>query len=212
MGFVFKEVVPLSIPTMYKGVLMRSRFEADIAYFIDGLGYKWLYEPQSYLLDNGLHYWPDFYVQELKLFIECRGYFTEKGQKQINGFSQVIRMGEVGSDLKTRPQLLSSILIDGGPKYKEYPDYLIIGPERVSFVDSITRYGNTDTCPAYLVLCSVCGKYSFLSLETSYQCRYCGKRKTFKEWHELDFNDGRLLIKPLFSVSKTTLDFLESEL
>ena len=34
-----------AIPTMYRGIRMRSRLEAKWAYFMDGLGWKWEYEP-----------------------------------------------------------------------------------------------------------------------------------------------------------------------
>ena len=48
-----------AIPTVYKGILLKSRLEGDIAYLVDNLGYKWRYEPQSYKLENGFdRTWP----------------------------------------------------------------------------------------------------------------------------------------------------------
>lgn len=49
-----------AIPTVYRGVEMRSRLEADVAFMLDGLGMDWHYEPCSLLLPNGQHYRPDF--------------------------------------------------------------------------------------------------------------------------------------------------------
>lgn len=49
-----------AIPTHYRGINFRSRFEADTAFWLDGLGLMWEYEPTSYLLDSGIHYRPDF--------------------------------------------------------------------------------------------------------------------------------------------------------
>ena len=46
-----------AIPTMYRGIRMRSRLEAKWAYFMDGLGWKWEYEPID------LNGWiPDFVI------------------------------------------------------------------------------------------------------------------------------------------------------
>lgn len=167
-----------AISTMFRGVNMKSRLEADIAFLIDGLGYEWLYEPQSYLLDSGIHYLPDFHVPKLKLFIECRGYWTEKGQKQIEGFGKMINQGKISGD------------------------YLVIGPEEVMFMEPFELFGTTSFSPAYLVQCKHCGKYFFLG-EGGYKCRYCGEwdgNNHIKDWNELRFKDGKLIIGDWFNV------------
>lgn len=84
-----------AIPTIYKGVRFKSRLEADMAYLLDFLELSWQYEPQSFLLDNGVHYLPDFFLPQTKTWIECRGYDTEKGNRQIDGFSKWIEEGRI---------------------------------------------------------------------------------------------------------------------
>ncbi|MFQ5502383.1 MAG: hypothetical protein ACE5EQ_08800 [Phycisphaerae bacterium] len=62
-----------AIPTVYRGIRMHSRLVAEVAEWIDAVGWEeWDYEPESYLL-NGKHYWPDFYVKDADLFIEAKG-------------------------------------------------------------------------------------------------------------------------------------------
>lgn len=48
-----------SRPTMYKGVRMRSRLEADYAASLDRGGLKWRYEPQCFAGSKG-QWLPDF--------------------------------------------------------------------------------------------------------------------------------------------------------
>jgi hypothetical protein len=85
---------------MYKGVTYRSRFEADVACFLDNIGYKWHYEPKpSKLLDNGVHYWPDFWVPELRLWVEPRGYRDDKGERQIEGFRKWVAESRAGPEM-----------------------------------------------------------------------------------------------------------------
>jgi hypothetical protein len=46
-------------PTLYKGIRMRSRLEADYAAHLDRYGYRWEYEPECFA--NGEGQWlPDF--------------------------------------------------------------------------------------------------------------------------------------------------------
>lgn len=60
-----------AIPTTYKGVEMRSRSEAKFARWCDRHRVKWLYEPEGYDLD-GVWYVPDFYLPELRRFVEVK--------------------------------------------------------------------------------------------------------------------------------------------
>lgn len=46
-------------PTVYRGIQMRSRMEADHAAFLDDAGFTWRYEPRAYGSQDG-QYLPDF--------------------------------------------------------------------------------------------------------------------------------------------------------
>lgn len=46
-------------PTLYKGIQMRSRLEADFARYLDSLGTPWAYEPSCFA-DETAQWLPDF--------------------------------------------------------------------------------------------------------------------------------------------------------
>lgn len=84
---------PVAIPTVYKGIQLKSRLEAQAAFLFDALGWVWEYEPQSFMLPNGVSYTPDFLIPDLSLFVECRGYDSEKGRRQLEGFPELMAKG-----------------------------------------------------------------------------------------------------------------------
>lgn len=77
----------VAIPTIYNGITLKSRMEAQCALLFDRCGWKWEYEPKSFMLKNGVNYMPDFHLTEFKTVVECRGYESEKGTRQIQGFA-----------------------------------------------------------------------------------------------------------------------------
>jgi hypothetical protein len=63
-------------PTLYKGIQMRSRLEADYAAELDRWGYRWEYEPECFASSDG-QWLPDFgrshgYNEPLAVFIEVK--------------------------------------------------------------------------------------------------------------------------------------------
>lgn len=105
-----------AIPTTYNGIQLKSRMEAQCALLFDTLGWEWQYEPESLMLPSGVNYLPDFWIPEFQCVIECRGYESDKGRKQIEGFRDLIRDSGTGSH-----------------RFGSSPSYLTIGPERVEF-------------------------------------------------------------------------------
>lgn len=81
-----------AIQTEYNGYLFRSRLEARWAVFFDACGVDYEYEPEGYLLDNGLLYLPDFLLHGVDgrdggdLFVEVKGKMTEVDAQKINCF------------------------------------------------------------------------------------------------------------------------------
>lgn len=94
-----------AIPTTYQGVRMKSRFEANTAALLDEVGIVWRYEPMSFLLGK-THYQPDFYCADQSLWIECRGYDSPNGERQIELFSGMLSRGTAGVDctIDTHPE------------------------------------------------------------------------------------------------------------
>lgn len=93
---VVKAGFPSAMPTVYKGVQLRSRLEGQTAFLLDALGMTWEYEPKSYMLSNGASYLPDFYVDHQRMYVECRGYQSERGDSQIQEFGKSVSEGQVG--------------------------------------------------------------------------------------------------------------------
>jgi hypothetical protein len=60
------------IPTRYAGYLFRSRLEARWAVFFDALGIAWEYESDGYVLADGTHYLPDFWLPQVRMFAEVK--------------------------------------------------------------------------------------------------------------------------------------------
>lgn len=86
------------IETSYKGYLFRSRLEARWAVFLDAIGAEWEYEPEGFMLPNGLHYLPDFKVKFTSgrkliekneyIWLEVKGQITEIDKEKISLFSK----------------------------------------------------------------------------------------------------------------------------
>jgi hypothetical protein len=60
------------IPTYWAGRYFRSRLEARWAVFFDSLGIAYEYEKEGYDLGNGLPYLPDFWLTDLKFWVEIK--------------------------------------------------------------------------------------------------------------------------------------------
>ena len=148
----------LGIPTTYKGVEMKSRLEANIAYLLDGLELEWECEPKSFLLSNGEHYFPDFYLPDLDIYIEGKGKNTKKIEKTLTQFSK---------ETKKQIMLLSSesgFYIDLLGENGEFPE--------IGEGDGDLQFGK----------CSHCESYFFCNMIGSYHCRKC---KTHEGDHDL---------------------------
>lgn len=58
------------------GTPMRSNWERLAAAYFDKIGLEWQYEPQRFVLPTRQHYYPDFYLPRLDLWVEVKGYST----------------------------------------------------------------------------------------------------------------------------------------
>lgn len=77
-----------AIETLYKGYKFRSRLEARWAVFFDNAGISYLYEPQGFVLRDGTNYLPDFYLNELKTWVEVKGVLDSKSAHKIELFAE----------------------------------------------------------------------------------------------------------------------------
>lgn len=78
-----------AITTRYKGYAFRSRLEARFAVYFDHLGITWDYEPEGFELGNGLRYLPDFWLPDLRLWVEIKPSYPDKA-----GIEKATRLGQ----------------------------------------------------------------------------------------------------------------------
>lgn len=84
-----------AIPTLYRGIQLRSRMEAQCALLFDLLEWEWQYEPQGYMLPSGKSYMPDFYLPGQSAIVECRGYTSERSDELLHEFGNEIEGGAI---------------------------------------------------------------------------------------------------------------------
>lgn len=61
---------------VYNGTGMRSNWERLAAAKFDECEIRWEYEPKRFRLPTGQYYHPDFYLPDLDLWVEVKGYTT----------------------------------------------------------------------------------------------------------------------------------------
>ena len=153
------------IKTEFKGQEFKSRLEANMAQILGLMDHNWEYEPKSFLLNNGEHYQPDFFVPELNLWIETRGYSSEKGNKQLRGFR---------SELSASREKHKKFVENGGIVDEYTPDFLIVGPKKIDFYEDTRRFGGVREPETWVSRCVKCESFFFYDLGGHYQCRNCG--------------------------------------
>ena len=134
------------IETKYNGYRFRSRLEAKWAVFFDALGIKYLYEPEGFELRDGSYYLPDFYLPELKTWVEIKGVMRDQDFRKIKMFSSELEDDERLIVLKDIP--------------KDGEDAFNMGH---SGEGAFELYGNDNSWDeAYLpCVCPACGKVGF---------------------------------------------------
>jgi hypothetical protein len=92
------------IETAYKGYRFRSRLEARWAVFFDALGVGWEYEKEGYDLGPAGWYLPDFWLPDLRCFVEVKGRWPNAEEQKLaealrdaSGAPVVLVYGSVGA-------------------------------------------------------------------------------------------------------------------
>lgn len=73
----------------YKGHKLKGSWEVKTAKWLDSQSIKWKNEvnPQPYFWNNSWHlYFPDFWLEELDIYIEVKGYKTERDNAKWSQF------------------------------------------------------------------------------------------------------------------------------
>lgn len=70
----------------FRNVTYRSRWELYVAKLLVYTGTQFQYEPQRFVLAEGITYLPDFYMPTYRAYIECKGSLSEKDIIQMRLF------------------------------------------------------------------------------------------------------------------------------
>lgn len=74
--------------TKYRNTWFRSGWEANFAKLLTFSGYKWRYEFTKFFFDN-TSYTPDFYIPEWDLYIEIKGWYSNKNKRKMRRFKHL---------------------------------------------------------------------------------------------------------------------------
>lgn len=141
-----------AIQTTYRGYKFRSRTEARWAVFFEALGYCWEYEAEGYVLEDGTHYLPDFFIQTPQgedFYIEVKGSNVTQDPKWASFIQDIEKFSTI--DLRSR--LVSgtpySYFLDKDDHYK-----MFICPRCGAFFDSYEISGNRSQ--VWYIHCQAC--------------------------------------------------------
>lgn len=68
-------------------IWLRSSYEVRVAIMLDKLNTTWIYEPEAFIInDNKTTYRPDFYLPDLDVWWEIKGWMDDNSRYKINSF------------------------------------------------------------------------------------------------------------------------------
>lgn len=73
----------------YNNKAFRSSWEVEFIKWCNEKHILWKYEPKVFILENEQLYIPDFYLQELDIWIEIKGYMDERSKIKCNLFKKI---------------------------------------------------------------------------------------------------------------------------
>lgn len=141
-----------AIRTKYKGILFRSKLEAQWAKFFDSLNIPWIYEPEGFVFNDNTMYLPDFFLPDSKQWFEVKGVMNDIDKHKI-----AMLCMESGHDVAV------------GYANGEF-EMCDMWHECMGCHPHLQWYSKGET---YINYCTECGKYSFMNAIGSYRCQCC---------------------------------------
>lgn len=174
-----------ALPTWYGGTAFRSKLEADWAATLDSLGIIWEYEPETITLPSGTVYIPDFWLPELRTWIEAKGTGVPRIEKTIElGESRACHCEDRCTCEWSGGQL---VLIGHPPKpYDAWSGYEDSGFD-MSYWTLRRRawrhrghpnWSSAHGQPAWLTRCPTCRRTGWFVMTAPLRCRACHARLT----------------------------------
>jgi len=68
------------------GVMMRSTYEARLAKALNERSLRWEYEPRWFSLSTAKLYMPDFYIVDLDMYVEVKGWWRDDAKEKFHAF------------------------------------------------------------------------------------------------------------------------------
>jgi hypothetical protein len=97
----------------YKGIKLKGTWEVIVAEWLDKNNVKWEYETRSfdYEWDGIKKYYPDFYLPEFNIYIEVKGFETERDRAKWKNIPNLIvfKLNEINQIKNNTLGLLSAL-------------------------------------------------------------------------------------------------------
>jgi hypothetical protein len=159
-----------SIATRYKGILFRSKLEADWARAFDALGVEWQYEVEGRYFGD-VFYLPDFYLPRSHQYVEVKGEWTppdvRKADAMVRHLEPRAHVGQYGDT--------DVVLVAANPGGDFY------GFSRILDYEDFTDFLLTHSHRLKLAQCDECAGWWFFDEEAGWQCHCCGSRAGFRQ-------------------------------
>jgi len=162
-----------TLPCKYKEIEYRSKTEARVAEEVfDRHEIKFLYEAETYNFDGEL-YSPDFYLPEIKTFIEVKG-ATDSDLSKPQKLLKTLQDQWVGTT--DQKQYIDSEgntqNIDALMNWEWDQPFMVIAIFSDGTFKSVDEEGNhTDL---FFTKCAKCNSWQFIHTSGFYACRKCG--------------------------------------
>ena len=156
-----------SFPCKYKEIEYRSKTEARVAEEVfDRYQIKFLYETETYILDGKL-YSPDFYLPEIKTFIEVKGAADSDLSKPKKLLKTLQDQWENSEESKKYTDRDGNVCFDGKNFWEWDQPYMVIS------IFSDGTFKSVDGCELLFTQCQKCMAWQFMNTSASYDCRKC---------------------------------------
>ena len=155
-----------AIPTRYRGILFRSKLEADWARTFDALGLTWEYEREGEYFGDQF-YLPDFWLPRARQYVEVKAVWEPADLRKALALCRHTKRTPY------RPSRGANIAL-----IRAEPDGRFFGwpwlGERVEPLPSFHEMLLEQTRELALLRCVRCLDWWFAELDTDYTCRCCG--------------------------------------
>ncbi|MDR3082431.1 MAG: hypothetical protein LBV60_16145 [Streptomyces sp.] len=198
----------VALPTIYRGTRFRSLLEACWAATLDSFGIVWEYEPETFELESGARYLPDFHLTEIGVWIEVKG----------PGIPRVEKAYELGRMLACDCKLAScdcrwpggEMVIIGHPPrrldvwndeaYRHWPGRLKAKLARRH--GGFVHWTSTRQFNSWITRCSGCRRVTWVERERLRRCPACGIPSGSQLYRD-DENDFEFVRLPWLSSANT---------